>query len=126
MTSATFKLDAKKLEDMIANNPQKLAVVVKTTATRILSDARVKTPRDPARPPEYPDAYDPTGLLRAHSDTVRKDLVGLRQNVEYYMEYAPHQEFGAPAINLPKRPFLTPSVENNAKRFFEDIGKVIK
>jgi len=121
----TFVLDTTKLDELIRTSPGKVAEVVGKTAFRILKDARMITPRDPARPPQDPDAYKPSGELRANSDVVKVDPLGLTQNVEYYQEYAVHQELGAPAINLPPRPYLTPAVEQEAKQFVDDLGKVL-
>jgi hypothetical protein len=118
-----MKLDTAKLDEMIRTNPAKISNVVFATAARILTQARMVTPRDPARPPKDPDAYKPSRELMTNSNVVK---VGVTQvNVEYYQEYAPYQEYGAPAINLPARPFLTPSVEKNAAQFEKDIAKVI-
>jgi hypothetical protein len=119
------KLDTAKLDEMIANDPSRLAEVVGKTAFRILEQAKMITPRDPARPPQ--DLTRPvSGALRANSDVVKQDSIGLTQQVCYYQDYAVWQEFGAPSINLPARPFLTPSVEKAAKQFVEDIGKAIE
>lgn len=118
-------LDTAKLDAMIAKDPQKIADVVGKTAFRILTDARIITPRDPARPPQDP-SRPVTGALRANSDVVKVDPQGLTQRVEYYQEYAIYQEFGAPAINLPARPFLTPSVEKQAEPFIKDLAKAIE
>jgi hypothetical protein len=117
-----MKLDTAKLDEMIRTNPAKISNIVFATAARILTQARMVTPRDPARPPN--DISQPvSGALRANSNLVK---VGTTQvNVEYYQEYAPYQEYGAPAINLPARPFLTPTVEKNAAQFEKDIAKVI-
>jgi len=120
----TFVLDTTKLDELIRTSPAKVAEVVGKTAFRILKNARMITPRDPARPPQ--DMSRPvSGELRANSDVVKVDPQGLTQNVEYFQEYAVHQELGAPAINLPARPFLTPAVEQEAKRFTDDLGKVL-
>ncbi len=125
MADIVITVDTVLLDKMIATNPQKLADVVGKTAFRILADARQITPRDPARPPQ--DLSRPvSGALRANSDVVKVDQKGLTQNVEYYQEYAVYQELGAPAINLPARPFLTPTVEKNAKQFEEDLAKAIQ
>ena len=119
-----FKVDTKELDEMIARNPQRLADAVGETAFQVLTDARIITPRDPARPPK--DLSQPiTGALRANSNVVKNDDIGLSWNVEYYQEYAPYQELGAPAINLPARPFLTPSVENNFKTLVSKITKAV-
>jgi hypothetical protein len=123
--SQTFVLDTSGLDKLIRESPQKVADVVSKTAFRILADARKVTPRDPARPPKDPDAYKPSGALRANSDVVKQDAKGLTQNVEYYQEYALAQELGNPAVNLPARPYLTPATEQNAKKFVEDLGKVL-
>lgn len=120
-----IKLDTVKLDSMIATNPAKIADVVGKTAFRILADARIITPRDPARPPKDPERQV-TGALRANSDVVNVDELGLKRNVEYYQEYALYQEMGAEAINLPARPFLTPSVEKHAEQFIRNLSKVIE
>ena len=126
MADIVITVDIVLLDKMIATNPRKLADVVGATAFRILTQARMITPRDPARPPQDPDAYKPSGALRANSAVVKVDPIGLTQNIEYYQEYAAAQEFGRPEINLPARPFLTPSVEKAAKQFEEDIAKAIQ
>lgn len=117
-------LDTKPIDEMIINDKKRLSAIIRTTAFRILADARKITPRDPARPPKNPKRK-PTGSLRANSDVVIPGD-GLMATVEYYQEYAPYQELGAPAINLPARPFLTPAVEKNAKKFEADIAKAIE
>jgi DICT domain-containing protein len=121
---ADVVLDTAKLDAMIAQDPGKLADVVGKTCFRILAEARMITPRDPARPPKD-IGRKVSGALRANSDVVKVDAKGLTQRVEYYQEYAVYQEFGAPAINLPARPFLTPTVEKNNKQFVDDIIKVV-
>jgi hypothetical protein len=121
----TVILDTRVLDEMIANDPKRIADVVGKTATRILSEARMITPRDPNRPPVHPEAYKPSGELRANSDVVKVDPAGLTQRIEYYQVYAAAQEFGRPEINLPARPYLTPSVEKQADRFFADLAKVV-
>jgi len=121
----TFVLDTTKLDEMIATSPGKIADVVGKTAFRVLSDAKIITPRDPARPPQDPDAYKPSGELRANSDVVKVDPLGLTQNVEYYQVYAPAQELGRPEINLPPRPFLTPSVEKQTEQYVKDLSGVL-
>ena len=118
-------IDTTVLDRMIHENPQKFADVVGKTAFRILTKSRIITPRDPARPPK--DLSQPvSGALRANSDVVKVDSKGLTQNVEFYQEYAIHQEYGAPAINLPARPFLTPTTENEAQSFIDDLAKVMR
>jgi hypothetical protein len=120
-----IQIDTSGLDAMIHKNPQKFADVVGKTCFRILSKARMVTPRDPARPPK--DESQPvSGALRANSDVVKVDPIGLTQRVEYYQEYAAAQELGYPAGNLPARPFLTPSTEQEAAQFVEDLGKVMR
>jgi hypothetical protein len=118
-------LDTTKLDEMIATNPGKLAQAVSKTAFRILGAAREVAPRDPARPPKDP-SRQVSGALKANSDVVKVDAVGLTQRVEFYQEYAAYQELGAPAINLPARPYLTPAVEKADKQFIEDIKKALE
>ena len=122
--AAGFKIDTEKLDQMIRDLPGKFAKVVSETAFDVLTDAKKITPRDPARPPKNL-SVPVSGALRANSGVVIKDGQGLVQNVEYYQEYAPYQELGAPSINLPARPFLTPAVEGNAQKFFDKIAKVV-
>lgn len=122
----TVKLDTAVLDRIISSAPAGFADVVSKTAFRILADARITAPRDPKRPPKFPEAYDPTGALRGNSDVVKVDPVGLTQNVEFYQEYALAQELGREEINLPPRPYLTPSVEKNAAQFERDLAKVIE
>ena len=117
-------IDTAKLDDMIATNPAKLAQVVTMNAYRILAAAQMVTPRDPARPPQDP-SRQVTGALRADVEVVKVDDIGLTQDINYYTEYAIFQELGAPAINLPARPFLTPAVEAGADQFIQDIGKAL-
>lgn len=119
------RLDDTKLREIIAKSPERIAEAVSKTCNRILTDARMITPRDPARPPQDP-SRPVSGALRANSDVVKVDEKGLKQRVEYYQEYAIYQELGAPAINLPARPFLTPSVEKNWDQFVKDIAKAIE
>ena len=123
--SKTFILDTTKLDEIIRTNPGKVADVVTKTANRILADAKMIAPRDPARPPKDP-SRQVYGALKAHSDVVKVDPKGLTQNVNFYEEYAVYQELGAPAINLPARPFLTPSVEKRAEGFVADLSRVLK
>ena len=123
--TTTLVLDTTKLDALIAQSPKKIADVVGKTAFRILTNARKITPRDPARPPQDM-SRKVSGELRANSDVVKVDQHGLTQNVEYYQKYAPYQELGAPAINLPARPFLTPSVEGQAETFVKELAKVLK
>ena len=118
-------LDTAVLDRMIAENPKKLAQVVTKNAHRILGAAQMVTPRDPARPPNDP-SQQVTGALRANVEVVKVDDIGLTQDINYYQEYAVYQELGAPAINLPARPFLTPAVEAGADQFISDIGKAIE
>lgn len=125
VNNQTFVLDTTKLDELIRKTPQKVADVVTATANRILADARMITPRDPNRPPKDPDAYKPSGALRANSDIVKQDVIGLTQTVEYYQVYAAAQELGNPAVGLPARPYLTPSVEKDAKGFIEGLSKVL-
>ncbi len=118
-------IDTRKLDDMIANNPKRLGDLVFKTATQILTAARVVTPRDPARPP-LDETRPVSGELRANSDVVKQDALGLTCNVEYYQEYAIYQELGAPAINLPARPFLTPATENASEQFLNELAAIIE
>ena len=120
-----IRLDDAKLQEMIKTSPGKFADAVGKTCFRILGDARMIAPRDPARPPLDPERQV-SGALKANSDVVKADPSGLTQRVEFYQEYAVYQELGAPAINLPARPFLTPSVEKNWDGFVKDIEKVIE
>lgn len=120
----TVKLDTTKLDQILRESPGKLANVVTASAFRILTNARKVTPRDPARPPQDL-SRKVSGALRANSDVVKVDPLGLTQNIEYYQEYAPYQELGAPSINLPARPFLTPAVENEEKKFIAEVAKVV-
>jgi hypothetical protein len=120
----TATLDSTKLDEMIATNPTKLAQVVSKNAYRILAQAQMVTPRDPNRPPKDPERQV-SGALRANVDVTKVDALGLVQDINYYQEYAIYQELGAPAINLPPRPFLTPAVESGAEQFIEDISKVL-
>lgn len=125
MPDVIVKVDTTKLDELIRNTPGRAADVVVATAFRVLTRARIITPRDPERPPQ--DLSRPvSGALRANSDVVKQDEKGLTVNVEYYQEYAPYQELGAPAINLPARPFLTPSVEQEAAQFEKDLAKVVE
>ena len=119
-----IKIDTAKLDEMIRTNPGKIAEAVGKTANRILTEARIVTPRDPARPPQ--DLSRPvSGALRANSDVVKVDTTGLVQNVEYYQVYAAAQELGRPEINLPARPFLTPATEKAMEQFVKDIEKAV-
>jgi hypothetical protein len=120
----TTLIDTTKLDMMIATNPAKLAAEVAKSAFRILAQARIHAPRDPERPPQDP-SRQVTGALKANSDIVVARPDGLKMNIEFYQEYAIYQELGAPAINLPARPFLTPAVENEEKAFVEAIKKAI-
>jgi hypothetical protein len=124
MADIRIDIDTKKLDEMIAKNPSRIAEAVGKTAWRILTRARKITPRDPARPPKDP-TRPVTGALRANSDVVDADPSGLVKRVEYYQEYAPYQELGAPSINLPARPFLTPSVEAEAEQFKKDLEEAV-
>jgi hypothetical protein len=124
--TTTFYLDTSKLDEMIAKDTGKFADIVGKTAFRILTDARMVTPRDPARPPKDPEAYKPSGELRANSDVVKVTPDGLTQNVEYYQVYAAAQELGRPEINLPARPYLTPAVEKAAPQFVDDLAKAME
>ncbi len=121
----TLVLDTTKLDQIIRESPGKIAEVVGKTATRILVQARVVTPRDPARPPIDPDAYKPSGELRANSNAEKTDDKGLNWEVWFNQVYAAAQELGNPAMNLPARPYLTPAVEANAQQFTDDLGKVL-
>jgi len=121
----TVILDTAKLDALIAKSPQKIADVVGKTATRILTEARMITPRDPQRPPQD-ESRPVSGELRANSDVVKVDPLGLTQQVCYYQTYSVFQELGAPAINLPARPYLTPSVEKAAAQFIADLSKVLE
>ena len=124
MTSGII-IDTSVLDNMIATNPKKIADVVTRNAYRILGNAQMVTPRDPARPPI--DITQPvTGALRANVDVTKVDPMGLTQDINYYQEYAVYQELGAPANNMPARPFLTPAVEQGADQFIEDIKKAIE
>lgn len=116
-------LDTTKLDALIAKTPGRVAGIVGKTAFRILGYAREIAPRDPNRPPNDPERQV-TGALKANSDVV-KIGEGITQNVEFYQEYAVYQELGAPAINLPARPFLTPAVEKFAEQFTKDLEKAI-
>ena len=117
-------LDTSKLDDLIANQPKRLGQVVSKHAQKILGAARMIAPRDPNRPPKDPERQV-TGALKANSDVVKQDPNGLTQTIEFYQEYAVYQELGAPAINLPARPYLTPSVEADAQAFQDDIAKAV-
>lgn len=118
-------IDTRKLDEMIRTNPQKLGAVVSKSAQTILGAARSIAPRDPNRPPHDPERQV-TGALKANSDVVKQDPHGLTQTIEFYQEYAIYQELGAPAINLPARAFLTPSVEKEEKPFIEGIKKALE
>jgi hypothetical protein len=126
-------IDTVLLDQMIATNPRKLADVVGKTAFRILEQARMITPRDLARPP-VDTSPQVSGGLRADSNVVNVDALGLTRRIEYYKEYALAQEMGVPVgyskarpwMFIPARPYLTPSVEKAAKQFFSDIGKAIE
>ena len=117
-------IDTSVLDNMIASNPKKLAEVVSHSAFRILGRAQAITPRDPARPPQDPERQV-TGALRANVDVTKEDPIGLTQHINYYQEYAIYQELGAPEINLPARPFLTPEVEREEQQFVADIARVV-
>ena len=124
MSETTFKLDTTKLDQIIKTTPKKVVDVVSKTAFRILADARRVAPRDPARPPQDP-GRQVSGALKANSDVVKADLIGLTQNIEFYQVYGLAQELGRPEINLPARPYLTPSTEKNAKGFMKDLEGVL-
>lgn len=117
-----FTIDTAILDRMISTQPAKFLELVKKTGFRVLSSAREIAPRDPARPPKDPERQI-TGALKANSDVVESGKLAV--NVEFYQEYAPYQELGAPAINLPARPFLTPSVEKHAQTLIDDITKAV-
>ena len=114
------KLDTAVLDSIIKNSPVKAANAVTKTANRILADARMIAPRDPARPPKDPERQV-TGALKANSDIVKVDILGLTQTINFYQVYAAAQELGRPEINLPARPYLTPSVEKHASQFIKDL-----
>jgi hypothetical protein len=120
----TVTLDTAKLDAMIATNPARIAEVVGKTAFRVLAKAQSVTPRDPARPPQDP-TRQVSGALRANVDVTKVDEKGLTQDVNYYQEYAIYQELGAPAINLPARPFLTPATEAESEAFIAELAKVV-
>jgi phage gpG-like protein len=115
-------IDTAVLDRMIATQPAKFLELVKKTAFEVIKSAREIAPRDPNRPPKDPERQV-TGTLKANSDMV--ETGSLSVNVEFYQEYAPYQELGAPAINLPARPFLTPSVEKHAQELIDDITKAV-
>lgn len=116
-------LDTTKLDALISRTPGRVAAIVGKAAFRILGEARMNAPRDPNRPPNDPERQV-TGALKANSDVVKIGN-GLTQNVEFYQEYAVYQELGAPAINLPARPYLTPAVEKFAEQFSKDLEQAI-
>ena len=120
----TIHLDTAKLDDLIARTPARVARVVRLTAQRVLADARMVAPRDPARPPKDP-SRQVTGALKANSDVVGADTTGLTQRVEFYQVYAAAQELGRPEINLPARPYLTPATEKNADKFVKELEKLL-
>lgn len=117
-------LDTSKLDQIIAKTPERVSKVVRTNAFRILAQAQMVTPRDPARPPKHPERQV-TGALRANVDVTPVDPKGLTQAINYYQEYAVYQELGAPAINLPARPFLTPAVEAGIEQLIKDLQGVL-
>ena len=124
MSDAKWVIDTTKLDSIIQTSPGKLANVVGQTATRILTQAKMITPRDPARPPK--DLSQPvSGALRANTDVTKEDVIGLTQHVNYYQVYALAQEYGYPANNLPARPYLTPTCENAFKQWQDDLIKVL-
>jgi len=123
MSETTFKLDTTKLDQIIKTTPKKVVDVVSKTAFRVLADARITAPRDPNRPPKVDRQV--SGALKANSDVVKVDLIGLTQNIEFYQVYGLAQELGRPEINLPARPYLTPSTEKNAKGFVKDLEGVL-
>ena len=125
MSDMVIKIDTAKLDSIIRTNPGKVANAVSKTCNRILSDARMIAPRDPARPPKHPE-IQVTGALKANSDIVKVGITGLTQRVEFYAIYALAQELGRPEINLPARPYLTPSTEKNAAGFVKDLEGVLK
>lgn len=120
----TYVLDTTKLDEMIRTNPAKLVEATSKFCARVLGDARMTAPRDPARPPKDPERQV-TGALKANSDITKEDAQGLTQDVNFYQEYAIYQELGAPAINLPARPFLTPAVEKNAEALIDEWAHII-
>lgn len=117
-------IDTTLLDAMIATNPAKLGQAVGMAAFHILGEAQKVTPRDPARPPQD-ESVPVSGALRANTDVTKEDINGLIQRVNYYQEYAPYQELGAPAINLPARPFLTPAVENGEAYLVQKVKEAI-
>jgi hypothetical protein len=121
----TNKLDTALLDHMIETNSGKLAQVVSKHAFIILGGSRMIAPRDPARPPKDPDRQV-TGALKENSDVTIVDDKGLVQDINFYQEYAIFQELGAPANNMPARPFLTPTTEADSEPFVKDIGAVLE
>jgi len=122
--TTTIKLDTAKLDQIIRETPKKVINAVSKTAFRVLADARITAPRDPNRPPQDP-GRQVSGALKANSDVVKVDLIGLTQNIEFYQVYGLAQELGRPEINLPARPYLTPATEKNAKGFVKDLEVIL-
>lgn len=67
-------------------------------------------------PGEMP-AIDTTALV----NSIQTEVSGSEGAVYTNMEYAPHQEYGAPAGNLLPRPFMTPAAETERPIFMRKM-----
>ena len=106
--SFSVSLDTTKLDSIIAKLPGNRDKIVKAAAFEVLREAQKNAPVK-------------TGALKAHADVM--PYPGF-SNVEFYHEYAPYVELGT--YKMAARPFLTPAVENAAKKFVEMFKGLFK
>ena len=109
--SISVSVDTTKLDSIIAKLPGNRDKIVKAVAFEVLREAQQKAPVD-------------TGALKANADVNTKYAGDGIMSVEFYQEYAPYVELGT--YKMAARPFLTPAVENAAKKLADMFKGLFK
>lgn len=94
----------------------KARLIVAKTARDIERDAKLKAPRDPARPPKDP-SRKVTGKLKG---SIHADVKGLEATIAPTAAYAIFQELGTD--RMPARPFMGPATDRNQGPFEDAMG----
>lgn len=104
--SVSVRVDTKKLDEIIAKLPGNRDKIIRAAAAHILGEAVKRAP--------YKTGYLKSSG-RVNTDYASSGFV----NVEFTAEYAAYVEFGTHnadgSIRMPERPYLKPSVEDEAK-----------
>ena len=110
----------RKLAKLPEEGRSQARVVIRTSAVNIQNKAKIRSPRDPQRPPKDLSAKV-SGLLR-NSITHQIINAGLGAVIGTNRFYAPFQEFGTAFI--PARPFLLPAFEEEYPNFMAAMRRI--